>query len=52
MTVIRHGRLVHVADPAGAARPDDGRRTELLISIVLAAWAIVLLSGYVFGAVG
>jgi hypothetical protein len=53
MTTIEHGRLLHAS---GAADYDQGghRRTgtEWAIAAVFAAWAIVLLCGYIFGAAG
>ena len=63
MTTIERGRLAGAVErgrlagavehsPAGQPQVDHHpRRTELAVSIVLAAWAVVLLCGYLAGAV-
>ncbi|MCW2652437.1 MAG: hypothetical protein JWR32_3413 [Mycobacterium sp.] len=54
MTTIEHGRLLHTSGSADYDRTDGGHRrigSELAIAAVFAAWAIVLLCGYIFGAV-
>ncbi|MBV9090601.1 MAG: hypothetical protein JO044_11975 [Mycobacteriaceae bacterium] len=54
MTIVQHGRLAHVVKQPRARHSQPvhhGRRTELVVSIVLAAWVIVLLCGYIAGAV-
>jgi hypothetical protein len=64
MTSVEQGRLEQVAKRRGTRQrhaghdwrprcrpPADGLRTELVISVVLAAWAMVLLCGYIAGAV-
>ncbi len=40
-----------MAAPSTPNVGDQRKRTELAVSVVLAAWAIVLLCGYIAGAV-
>ena len=54
MTGVELGRREHVANRRGARHTHPGHpglRTELVISVVVAAWAMVLLCGYIAGAV-